>query len=155
MATKELSSLYERDETDWLRRSSHLIAEQRWRELDFKNLIDFLESMARREKRQVHSRLTQLLIHLLKWQFQARKRSVSWEKTIRSQRTALRALFKSAALRKSAEEWLEKAYHDAVRAAARETRLDLSRFPKICPYTMTFLLGEGLPESGNDGAKAS
>jgi hypothetical protein len=141
----KLAELYERDETAWLEKMSLLIADQRWRELDYGNLVDFLQSMANREKRKVDSRMRQLLLHLLKWHFQPDKRTRSWRRTIEQQREALGELFESKALRNTAEEKLADCYKQAVKGAAAETGLDASDFPKSCPYSIDFVLGEELP----------
>ena len=45
--------------------------------------------MGRAEKRELVSRLSVLLLHLLKWRYQPEKRSPSWEASIRVQRNRL------------------------------------------------------------------
>src|SRR5208337_4270228 len=54
--------LYTRDETAWLDVMARLIAERRFGELDYEHLHEFLTDMARRDRREVLSRLTALLI---------------------------------------------------------------------------------------------
>ena len=53
--------LYTRDETAWLDVMARLIAERRFGELDYEHLHEFLTDMARRDRREVLSRLTTLL----------------------------------------------------------------------------------------------
>jgi hypothetical protein len=51
---------------------------------DIGNIAEEIESLAKAEKRELVSRLSVLLRHLLKWQFQPSRRGASWEVTIRN-----------------------------------------------------------------------
>jgi hypothetical protein len=137
-----LSRLYEGDETAWLEQMSKLIHERRYEDLDYKHLAEFLLDMAKRDRREVLSRLTTLLTHLLKWEHQPRRRSRSWESTILTQRHELQDLLESRTLEQHAHEILPKAYARAVKYAAMETGLAQQRFPRECPYTLAELLSE-------------
>ena len=138
----KLSRQYETDETAWLEQMSKLINERRYGELDYKHLGEFLLDMAKRDRREVFSRLTALLTHLLKWEHQPRRRSRSWESTIRTQRYDLQDLLESRTLEHHALEMLPKAYARAIKQAATETGLAQQRFPQECPYTLAELLSE-------------
>jgi hypothetical protein len=132
MATAEafdLSVLYEHDETAWLEAMSALAASGRFAEMDFLNLSEYLTDMAKRDRREVFSRLVTLLSHLLKWEYQPERRSGSWRGTIREQRRELRQLLESGVLRAHAETVLADAYTEARRQAADETELSLDKFP--------------------------
>src|SRR5206468_4302852 len=102
-----LAELYEQDETAWLEKTAELIAQRRYAELDHDNLSGYLTDMARRDKREVFSRLILLLTHLLKWDHQPDQRSNSWRGTILAQRRELRLLLESGTLRRYAGEVLE------------------------------------------------
>jgi hypothetical protein len=136
------TSLYERDETAWLEKMSKLIDERRYEELDYKHLSEYLLDMAKRDRREIFSRLTTLLIHLLKWEYQPRKRSRSWEVTIMNQRYELRDELESKTLTNHALDVLPEAYARAVKLAAKETGLSPERFPQECPYTIDDMLSE-------------
>jgi hypothetical protein len=136
------TSLYERDETAWLERMSKLIEERRYNELDYRHLSEYLLDMAKRDRREVFSRLRTLLVHLLKWDYQPRKRSRSWKVTIMNQRDDLREELESKTLRNHALDVLSKAYARAVKLAAEETGLSPERFPQECPYTLDDVLSE-------------
>src|SRR5438552_2938743 len=90
-----LSVLYEQDETAWLEAMSNLAAEGRHAEIDYHNLSEYLADMAKRDRREVASRLVVLLTHLLKWEYQPDHRSGSWHGTILEQRRELRKLLDS------------------------------------------------------------
>jgi hypothetical protein len=140
-----LGKLYEADETAWLELSAVLIDKRRFRELDFENLKEFLQAMAERDKREVRSRLLQLILHFLKWQFQPKRRTRSWKNSILNQREELQELLTAKSLADHAEEKLADAYAKAVRRVVRETSLNPSVFPENCPYSLDFLLGEEFP----------
>jgi hypothetical protein len=132
MATAEaldLSVLYEQDETAWLETMSALAANGRYAEMDYPHLSEYLADMAKRDRREVFSRLVLLLCHLLKWEHQPERRSGSWRGTIREQRRELRQLLESGTLRNHAEAVLADAYAEARRQAADETELSLNEFP--------------------------
>jgi hypothetical protein len=151
MTTREsaevpLPALYEQDETAWLDRMAQLATEGRCADFDLPNLAEFLESMARRDRREVVSRLRTLLIHLLKWRCQLESRSGSWKRTIREQRKELALLVESGTLRNHALTVLAEAYSDARSLAADETGLPLEAFPEACPWSLDAVLQGELPE---------
>ena len=151
MATTEaldLSVLYERDETAWLEAMSALAASRRYAEMDYLHLSEYLADMAKRDRREVFSRLVVLLAHLLKWEHQPEGRSGSWRGTIREQRRELRQLLESGTLRNHAEAVLADAYAEARRQAADETELSLDVFPVENARSVEELLAEPDVESG-------
>jgi Domain of unknown function DUF29 len=135
-ATYTLSQLYEADETAWLDAMAELIEQGRLDSLDYSHLGEYLGDMARRDRREVKSRMLTLLAHLLKWEHQPEKRTGSWRATIFVQQTELADLAENGVLRNHAEEVLRKVYEDAVEVAAAETGLRQSSFPAECPYTV-------------------
>src|SRR5260370_27533628 len=88
MATAEaldLSTLYEQDETAWLEVMSALAASGRYAAMDFRHLSEYLADMAKRDRREVFSRLVVLLSHLLKCEYQPERRPGAWRVPIREQ----------------------------------------------------------------------
>src|SRR5437879_2415735 len=153
MATTEaldLSVLYERDETAWLEAMSALAASRRYAEMDYLHLSEYLADMAKRDRREVFSRLVVLLAHLLKWEHQPEGRSGSWRGTIREQRRELRQLLESGTLRNHAEAVLADAYAEAKRQAADETELSLDLLPVEDARDLDELLAQ--PDAGADTA---
>ena len=136
-----LSDLYLEDETAWLEAMSRLAAERRCEELDYEHLSEYLADMARRDRREVRSRLTTLLADLLKWEHQLEQRSNSWRVTIAEQRQELKVIFESRTLLNHANEVLAKAYQSAVRRATLETGLAEDTFPAECPFSLDAVLG--------------
>jgi hypothetical protein len=105
-------------------------------------LREFLSDMAQREKREVKSRLVMLIAHLLKWNYQRKKRSRGWRVTIEMQRQELLDILDSKVLRNHARSVLAKSYRDAARLASAETGIAEAKFPEQCPYTLDSLLSD-------------
>jgi hypothetical protein len=140
--TLPLSVLFEQDETAWLETMSQLAAEGRFAEIDYTNLSEYLADMAKRDRREVLSRLIALLTHLLKWHYQPEHRSGSWRGTILEQRRELRELLESGTLHNHAISTLDKAYASACKQAAAETGLVRETFPIECTWDLEALLAD-------------
>ena len=146
--TLPLRLLFERDETAWLEIMSRLAAQGQYAEMDHANLSEYLSDMAKRDRREVASRLITLLIHLLKWGHQPDHRSGSWQGTILEQRRELRKLLESGTLHNHALAVLAEAYADALRQAAVETGLPRETFPVECRWDLESLLADEEAERG-------
>ena len=140
--TESLSALYEQDETAWLEIMADLLAHGQFAELDHKHLSEFLTDMAKRDRREVYSRLVVLLCHLLKWDYQPDKQTGSWHATILHQRLELRLLLDSKTLKNHARKVLPDAYADARKQAAHETEIKIGKFPKECAWDVDDLLSD-------------
>jgi 2-phospho-L-lactate guanylyltransferase (CobY/MobA/RfbA family) len=138
--TLDLQALFERDETAWLEEMARLIHEKNRDELDYTNLGEYLADMARRDRREVMSRLVILLQHLLKWSHQPELRTGSWRATILHQQDELKDLLESRTLIVFAEEGLDRAFERAVKQAAAEMGILASELPQIRPRTLEQLL---------------
>lgn len=138
------SDLYEADETAWLETMANLIRAGQTADLDYTHLAEYLEDMARRDKREVGSRLAVLVAHLLKGQFQPERRSNCWRLTVEQQQQELTQLLESGVLYNHTEEILAKAYANGIRQAIAETGLPASTFPAECPFTLEALFSAGL-----------
>lgn len=135
-ATDRLSDLYKSDETAWLDESAALIRDRRFDDLDYPHLAEFLEDMARRDRREVRSRLTVLIAHLLKWVHQPGLRGSSWQQTIDEQKDHLLDIFDSATLRNEAADMVPQIYPRSVRSAVIQAKLPKATFPPECPWTL-------------------
>ncbi|MEH1826204.1 MAG: DUF29 domain-containing protein [Nostoc sp.] len=143
------SGLYEQDFYLWIQTTAELLKQGRLTELDLGNLIDEIETMGRSEKTALRSNLEVVLMHLLKYKYQAEKRSGSWRSTIREHRKRLRqALEESPSLKPYFSEVFGLCYDDARLLAADEIELHLATFPKQSPFTPEQALDpDFLPES--------
>jgi hypothetical protein len=126
---------YETDFYGWTQEQAALLRAGRLTDLDIANLIEEVETMGRSEKRALESRMTVLLLHLLKWHYQPDRRSRSWQLTIRHQRLKYTKLLKdNPGLKPHLIAILEDAYSSAVLFAAEETHKDEFDFPTQCPW---------------------
>lgn len=133
---KAIAQEYHRDFYSWLMTNVQLIRQGRFSEVDTEHVTEELECMGRSEKRELINRLTVLLVHLLKWQFQTAKHSKSWCNTLTIQRNDLLDLLEdSPSLRYELEQHIEKAYGKAKLIAEDETGIEKTLFPQYCPYS--------------------
>ena len=140
-ALDSLTDLYMADEVAWRDTMVELIGDGQLRDLDYGHLKELLEDMSRSDRREVESRLELLLVHLLKWMYQRKKRTQSWRRTIREQGRELSRDFRSSkTLRNHAETILTETYAEAVKWAVEETKLPEDAFPAECPWTLKQLL---------------
>jgi hypothetical protein len=139
-----VSELYEKDIYGWAFTNAQLLRERKYQEIDIENIIEELETMGRGEVRELMHRLTILMAHLLKWQFQPALRSRSCQLTIEEQRRASKKHLKeNPSLKNKQSEIEEDAYVIAILDATRETGMDKKTFPKDCPYTFEQLMDDG------------
>ena len=104
--TGEKCGLDETDETAWREVMSALAAEGRCDEIDYPNLSESLADLAKRDWREVFSRLVILLTHLLKSD-QPDRPGGSWRATIWEQLRELRQLLESQTVRNHAARRLD------------------------------------------------
>lgn len=130
------AALYEADETAWLEATADLIRGGRLAEVDLNTLAAYLTDMAKRDRREVFSRLVVLLSHLLKWEHQPDHRCGSWRGIILEQQRELRQLLESGTLRNHAIAVFSDAYTEARKQAAAETELARATFPEACGWTL-------------------
>lgn len=135
-----LASLFESDETAWLEATAELVRTGRFDDVDTANLAEYLVDMARRDRREVVSRLVVLFVHLLKWESQPQRRSGAWQATILEQQRELRQLLESGTLLRHAQNVLPEAYDEARKQAAAETGMDRKAFPVECPWSLDSIL---------------
>lgn len=139
---------HEIDFYELLRSSAQLIREGRFDELDAETLADELEAMSGNQRRELRSRLRQLIRHLLKWQYQSGRRSQSWINSIVNQRAEIEGLLQdSPSLKPLLPEIFKQVYDGARKDAAKEIGLSVKTFPSECPYTLEQVLdSDFMPE---------
>jgi hypothetical protein len=146
--TEHHPSLYERDFYLWVEQQAALLREKRLDELDVANLLEEIEWMGRKDKKSIKSNLVIVLLHLLKHEFQPKRRSRSWLDSILEHRQRLRDdLEESPSLRGHLEAVLPDAYADARARAITQTGMPDGAFPRTSPYTLEQTLDpEFLPD---------
>jgi hypothetical protein len=109
--------------------------------LDIVNIAEEIESLGRSDRREIESRLQVLLVHLLKWIYQAEKRSGIWKGSIaESRRNIERLIVESPSLKAYPAAILKEEYAFARFKAAEETGMDENLFPAECPFPIEQVL---------------
>ncbi len=137
-----LKELYEIDDNLWLEKTIDLLKEKKFNELDLKNLIEELESLARRDKLAMASLLQQVIRHLLLlqyWQQESEQNSSHWRAEILSFRYQLNDRM-TTNFHNYLEDNLPSIYSKASKYVAEKSRLNT--FPQQCTYTLKQLLDE-------------
>lgn len=134
---------YDQDFYAWLMRNASLLKTGKLSEIDAENIAEELESMGKRDKRQLISRLIVLLVHLLKWEFQPDHRSGSWKGSVSEQRRRIFLLLEdSPSLSHVLKDKKDYAYQAAIRQASNETGMAPDCFPEQCPYSAEQILDD-------------
>jgi hypothetical protein len=129
------SALYETDFAEWAETQSGALRRREARELDWDNLAEEIEALARNDNRAIRSHLTNLLKHLIKRKIQPGKRTDSWVQSIVNAREELDLIIEdSPSLRSYPSLMFERCYDRAFKMALRETGLDVR--PERTPWTI-------------------
>jgi DNA-binding protein len=138
--------MYPNHETDaygWAVHTAQLLRDKKMNEVDFDGIVEELEEMGISNKHALTSRLTLIISHLLKWQFQPNMRSRSWTYTIEEQRKRAKIYINdNPSLKSKLDDIMIKAYDVAISKAASETSLDKKNFPTQCPYTFEQIMND-------------
>ena len=130
------SPSYEEDYAGWLEGQLTLMRADRWESLDKDNLLDEVASLGRSDFKGFVSAIEIVLLHMLKWDHQAERRSPSWAYSILEHRRRIaQELADSPSYNSRIEGAVRRAYETASAAAARETGLPLHTFAKDCSYS--------------------
>ncbi len=136
-------NLYETDFYAWTQEQAMLLRSQQWNQIDLPNLIEEIESLGKQQRQELRNRLSVLIGHLLKWEYQPQNRSRSWLATLRIQRRdTIRLLKENPSLKTYLDDALQEAYENARDLAMGETNLPEQTFPPSCLYTLTEILGD-------------
>jgi hypothetical protein len=113
--------LYDQDLHLWLVKTAALLKKKRFEELDLENLIEEIESMGKRERRELANRLTTIIEHLLKltyWTEVKEENARGWRVTIVEQR---RQIIRLLADSPSLKTWLEEIFLECYEVARTDT----------------------------------
>jgi len=155
LKTKSLKELYEKDFYLWVLENLRLLKNKEYELVDWENLLEEIEDMARRELRSVISLMVVIMEHIYKWENYRESACMDsgWKKSILNARKELIDLFDEIpSLKRIAQEKesLNKAWRKAVRRLIvwfdEDENKNLAKkyfgrlpteedFPKDCPYT--------------------
>lgn len=132
---------YEKDFYAWAQHQSIALKKHDTKIIDFEHLAEEIKDLGNNLLRELESRLTNLMMHLLKMEFQPEYRSKSWVKTISEQRRQIKKLIeKNPSLKSKINKIFDECYSDAVEDASLETGKLISDFPSVCPWSQEEIL---------------
>jgi hypothetical protein len=131
---------YETDLALWADEQAELLREHKCDGIDWEHLAEEIEGLAGRDRREIRSRFTVLIAHLLKQRYQPEYQGRSWQTTVFLQRNEIRLLVEdSPSLRPYVEKRWPEIYKRASKLAEQETGIEM---PRECPWTMDEVLQE-------------
>jgi Domain of unknown function DUF29 len=138
------TALYDRDFYAWTNEQAELLRTGHLDQADIPNIAEEIESMGRSQKSEMVNRLAVLLVHLLKWKYNADKTGDSWIYTIVEQRLRLDDLLQdNPSLKAELGEAVSRAYRLGAVRAGRETRSPPEAYPPACPWEIAQILAKG------------
>jgi hypothetical protein len=145
--TELSTNLYDVDFYAWTQEQSILLSRGQWQSLDIENLVEEIESLGKQQKQELRNRLSVLIGHLLKWEFQPELRGKSWKATIREQRNRINLHLKdNPSLKSYLDQAIIDSYELALSLVVRETPLDYPDLPSDCPFAIAQILDPQFPE---------
>ncbi|ANV84361.1 hypothetical protein AWQ21_08180 [Picosynechococcus sp. PCC 7003] len=126
-------ALYDRDFLVWIEKTVEELKAQNFAALDLEHLIDEVESLGKREKRELKSRLITLFEHLLKRHYVPMPECYrGWDVTIRRTQSKLKDLLADSP---SLSHLLEEIYLDCYQEAIANMQLEYDvKFPQDYPF---------------------
>jgi len=143
-----ITATYESDFYLWTQQQAALVRQGEFNrvDLDWANIAEEIESMGRGQTHSLGSYLHNVILHLLKWQYQPERQGTSWQLSIVNGRYQIQRLLKdSPSLKPKVVSLLVDEYHQARHVAALETSLPLATFPEECPFTSEQVTGDFWP----------
>ena len=144
----EINKLYESNYSQWLEETIKSLKSRQLGDIDYDNLIEELEELAKTEKRRVRSLLEQIIRHLLLYQnrhIEKPRNANHWAAEIISFRNQINEEL-TTNLRNYLAENINLIYSNALDYVKTKTKL--TNLPEICPYTLDQILDKNwLPSS--------
>lgn len=128
-------TLYDRDFDLWVADTVAKLKARQFGEIDLENLIEEIESLAKRDRRELENRLDVLLNHLLKRCYiNSPEDYRGWEITIREQRKQLQRLLKQSP---SLKTYFAEVFDEVWRSALNDAQQDYPQveFPIDWPFS--------------------
>ncbi len=143
------SSLYDRDFYAWANEQAALLRAGKLDAADIEHIAEEIESMGRRERRELLNHLRVLLRHLLVWTRLTSGRCGSWQSAITGNRKEIEYFLRgSPSLVDRLNDLVAEAYLRARLDAVIRTGLDEATFPAECPWSFPQIMDEGFWPEG-------
>lgn len=142
-----MTTAYETDIIFWAKEQAEFIRTGQFDRLDITHIAEEIEDVGKNERRELYNGLSDLMMELLKWQFQSNARCAGWQASITKQRYRLERLLRDTpSLKTELDNEIKEEWRGAVLAAVADTGLAESRFPAQCPWSVAQVLGDWLPK---------
>ena len=136
--TNNKESLYESDYCLWLDTTLQQLKNNDFTNIDLVNLIEEIESLGRKERAELLSRLIVLFEHLLKlkyWQQELERNKRGWSNTVIEQTNQIEILLEdSPSLKSSLSNISDRAYSRALKVTKKKT--GLNNLPENNPFKL-------------------
>lgn len=147
-------SLYEQDLVAWSERNAELLRAGRFDEVDIENVAEEIESLGKSDRRQLKSRVTEIIEHKLKLYLlhgiDREPNERGWNLSIKTQRSGIEDLIQespSLKPRLADPEFLEACYKAGVRDFENSEFGCYAKPPRECPFSWAEILGESNGEA--------
>ncbi len=132
MADVVEKALYDTDEYAWIAQQVAALEAGDFNQLDGTNLAVFLTDMAKRDRRDLQSRLTLLASHIIKFHAQPDQISTSWQVTVLTQQSEIEEITNdSQTLKNEVTAMLPKVQRNAVKYASIETGMSITELQAV------------------------
>ena len=132
-------STYRTDFYQWTKDQVDALRRRDPTELDWENLSEEIESLGKRERREVAARLETLAFHLIQWRYKPELQCGVWRSSIHEARRRIEDVVRdNPSLRPYLGECLPQAYEYG-RARALDETASLA-LPEECPWTIEQIL---------------
>ena len=135
MALTKVKTLYDSDFALWVEATVKQLKSRDFSAIDVENLIDEVEALSKRDKRELKSRLTTLFEHALKRGYVPLPDCYrGWEVTIKRTQFKLKAILADSP---SLRSFLEEVYLTSYQDALENMRIEYdANFPEIYPFSI-------------------
>ncbi|GBF81446.1 DUF29 domain-containing protein [Aphanothece sacrum] len=134
MVETSIKTLYDQDFDLWVQDTVNKLNTRNTEALDWENLIQEVEGLTRKDRRELKHRLITLFEHALKRQYVPLKDCYrGWEVTMRRTQSKLRDILTDSP---NLRNYLRDIYHDCYQEALENMRIEYDTlFPNICPFS--------------------
>ena len=128
-------TLYDSDFALWIAETVSKLKARKLDQVDWENLIEEVESLGKRDKRELKSRLITLFEHLLKRMYVNLPDCYrGWELTIKRTQSKLRDILADSP---SLGNFIESIYLDCYQEARENMQIEYdTHFPDVCPFPL-------------------
>lgn len=142
-----MTATYETDFYLWTQQQAALLRQGLLSDVDIENIAEEIESMGKSDRRTIGSHIRNILLHLLKWQYQPERQGNRWKGSINMGRNEVEdVIADSPSLKRKIPDLIASEYRRARKDAASETGLPLTTFPEQCPFTLDQITGDYWPD---------